>query len=123
MLEALTIILACQLLGESIVVATGLPLPGPVVGMALLFIGLLIRGGVPKKLGQVAGSLLDHLSLLFVPAGVGVMTHLSLLEREWWPISLSLVLSTLLTIAVTAGVMNLLIKRREKHTDRPEQPR
>jgi len=122
MLEALTIILACQLLGESIVVATGLPLPGPVVGMALLFIGLLIRGGVPKKLGQVAGSLLDHLSLLFVPAGVGVMTHLSLLEREWWPISLSLVFSTLLTIAITAWVMNVLVKRQEKRATREDQP-
>lgn len=122
MLEALTIILACQLIGESIVIATGLPLPGPVVGMALLFGGLLIRGGVPKQLGQIANSLLEHLSLLFVPAGVGVMTHLSLLEREWWPISLSLVVSTLLTIAVTAVVMNILVKYREKRADTKENP-
>jgi putative effector of murein hydrolase LrgA (UPF0299 family) len=112
MLEALTIILCCQLLGELIVVGTGLPLPGPVVGMALLFAGLLIRGGVPERLGEVAGALMDNLSLLFVPAGVGVMTHLSLLENQWLPISLSLVVSTLLTIAVTGLAMSALLRVR-----------
>jgi len=110
MLEALTIILCCQLVGELIVVGTGLPLPGPVVGMALLFAGLLIRGKVPEHIGQVAGALMDNLSLLFVPAGVGVMTHLSLLENQWLPISLSLVVSTLLTVAVTGLAMAALVR-------------
>lgn len=112
MLEALTIILCCQLVGELIVVGTGLPLPGPVVGMALLFAGLLIRGKVPEHIGQVAGALMDNLSLLFVPAGVGVMTHLSLLENQWLPISLSLVVSTLLTVAVTGLAMTALARLR-----------
>lgn len=114
MLEALTLILTCQLLGELIVVGTGLPLPGPVVGMLFLFLGLVIRGGIPAPLGQVAGALMDNLSLLFVPAGVGVMTHLSLLEHQWLPISLSLVVSTLLTIAVTGLVMSALLRLRER---------
>lgn len=117
MLEALTIILACQLVGELIVVGTGMPLPGPVVGMVLLFVGLLLRGGIPETLGRVAGSLLDNLSLLFVPAGVGVMTHLSLLESEWLPISASLVVSTLLTIAVTGLVMTLLVRLHGRDAD------
>ncbi len=108
MLESLTIILVCQLLGELIVVCTGIPLPGPVVGMALLFGGLLLRGNIPRELGHTGDALLEHLSLLFVPAGVGVMTHLSLLESEWLPISVALVLSTLLTIAVTAASMVFL---------------
>ena len=110
MLEALTIVLCCQLVGELIVVGTGLPLPGPVVGMALLFAGLLIRGKVPESLGQVTGALMDNLSLLFVPAGVGVMTHLPLLENQWLPISLPLVASTLLTIAVTGLAMAALVR-------------
>jgi holin-like protein len=108
MLESLTVILACQLAGELIVVGTGIPLPGPVVGMALLFAGLLLRGGLPENLGETADGLLANLSLLFVPAGVGVMTHLSLLEDEWLPISVALVVSTLLTIAVTAAAMAFL---------------
>lgn len=113
MLEALTVILVCQLVGELVVVGTGMPLPGPVVGMALLFVGLLIRGGIPEELGRVSGSLLGNLSLLFVPAGVGVMTHLSLLKDDWLPISVSLVVSTLLTIAVTGLLMNFLVRLRE----------
>lgn len=113
MLEALTVILVCQLVGELVVVGTGMPLPGPVVGMALLFVGLLIRGGIPEELGRVGGSLLGNLSLLFVPAGVGVMTHLSLLKDDWLPISVSLVVSTLLTIAVTGLLMNFLVRLRE----------
>ena len=117
MLEALTTILACQLVGELIVVGTGLPLPGPVVGMALLFVGLLVRGGIPESLGRVAGSLLDNLSLLFVPAGVGVMTHLSVLESEWMPISASLVVSTLLTIAVTGLVMTFLVRLHSRDSE------
>lgn len=108
MIEALTLILACQLAGELAVVATGLPLPGPVVGMVILFAGLLVRGSVPPALAQVGGALLDNLALLFVPAGVGVMVHLGLLREQWLPISLSLVGSTLLAILATGWVMKRL---------------
>lgn len=105
MLFYLTLIFCCQLVGELFIAATGLPVPGPVVGMALLFIGLLLRGAVPDGLGSVADTLISNLSLLFVPAGVGVMLHIGLIGAELLPISLALVVSTLLTIAVTAAVM------------------
>ena len=105
MLGAITILLICQLAGEVTTQALHLPVPGPVLGMVLLFVGLLVRGGVPEPLETTARGLLGNLSLLFVPAGVGVMTHLALLEGEWLPISLSLVVSTVLAIAVTALVM------------------
>lgn len=71
MLEYLTLILVCQLAGELVVTTIGAPLPGPVVGMVLLFLFLLLKGAVPEPLGQVSGALLNNLSLLFVPAGVG----------------------------------------------------
>lgn len=105
MLFFLTVILACQLAGEAFVVATGLPVPGPVVGMVLLFAGLLVRGGLPAGLAQVADALLGNLSLLFVPAGVGVMLHAGLIGRDLVPISVALVASTLITIAITAAMM------------------
>lgn len=105
MLGYLTLIFACQLAGELTVAATGLPLPGPVAGMAILFAGLMIKGAIPDDLAKVGDALLSNLSLLFVPAGVGVMLHVSLLGADWLPISVALVVSTLLTIAVTAGVM------------------
>lgn len=108
MLFFLTLILVCQLAGELIATATGLPLPGPVIGMAILLLGLLVRGSVPDDLAKVGDALLDNLSLLFVPAGVGVMLHAAVIGRDWLPISVALVASTLATIAVTALVMSWL---------------
>ena len=108
MLESLAVLLFCQLLGELIVVALQIPVPGPVVGMALLFFGLMLRGNIPEELAQTANGILGQLSLLFVPAGVGVMTHLSLLGKQWLPLSVSLVVSTVLTIAVTGLMMQRL---------------
>jgi len=112
MLAAVTILLVYQLAGEIIVVAFALPIPGPVVGMALLFTTPMLRGGVSDGLSNCASGLLRHLSLLFIPAGVGVMAHLPRLREEWLPISVSLLASTLLTIAVTAIVMRALLARR-----------
>jgi len=111
MLEYLTLIFGCQLAGELIVAATGLPVPGPVCGMALLFAGLVIKGGLPAELARVADALLGNLSLLFVPAGVGVMLHARLMARDWLPIAAALLLSTGLTIAVTAALMLWLSRR------------
>jgi len=111
MLFYLTLIFCCQLIGELLIAASGLPVPGPVVGMALLFIGLLARGSIPDDLGAVADTLLTHLSLLFVPAGVGVMLHARLIGSELVPISVSLVASTILTIAVTGISMAWLGRR------------
>lgn len=108
MLGYLTLLLVCQLAGEVIAKALTLPLPGPVVGMVILFIGLAIRGRVPQELEAVAHGLLDNLSLLFVPAGVGVMLYLPLIETEWQAIAASLVVSTVVTIAVTALAMRWL---------------
>ena len=108
MLPALTAILLCQLAGETISAASGLPLPGPVIGMVILFAVLVIRKGVPKDVGAVGEALLGNLSLLFVPAGVGIMQHAARLEGEAAAVVAALVGSTLVTIAVTALVMNRL---------------
>ena len=110
MLEYLTLILICQLIGEISVTTMDVPLPGPVVGMALLFTILFLKGAVPAQLSQVSGALLNNLSLLFVPAGVGVMVHLELLGTDLWPLSVALLGSTLLTVVVTALVMVFLQK-------------
>ncbi|MBL8669928.1 MAG: CidA/LrgA family protein [Alphaproteobacteria bacterium] len=110
MLPSLTLLLACQLAGELAVRLAGLPVPGPVVGMALLLAGLAVRGSVPEALARTADGLLAHLSLLFVPAGVGVMLLLPRLEREGPGLLLAVSLSTVSTIVVTAVAMRLLLK-------------
>lgn len=111
MLESLTILLVFQLAGEAISRGFDLPVPGPVIGFILLLGALRLRAGVPEQLRVTATGLLRHFSLLFVPAGTGVMVHLSRLRDEWLPISVALIVSTLLTIACTALVMNWLMRR------------
>lgn len=108
MLFYLTLIFSCQLVGELIVAAFGLSVPGPVLGMLLLFCGLYLRGSIPQQLDQAAGALLSHLSLLFVPAGVGIIVHARLVGEQLLPISVALVVSTVLTIAVTGMLMRWL---------------
>ncbi|MEP3113544.1 CidA/LrgA family protein [Nisaea sp.] len=105
MIGAITLLLGCQLLGELFIAATGLPLPGPVVGMVILFVGLLIHGKVPGDVAAVSDTLLRNLSLLFIPAGVGVMLHLALIEREWLGVTAALIGSSAITVVVTAFLM------------------
>ena len=105
LIYGMTLLLLFQLLGEVGVRMLGAPVPGPVLGMLLLFLLLLIRGSVPGWLEQTTSGLLAHLSLLFVPAGVGLMVHFHRIGAEWAPIAVALLLSTLLTLVVTAWVM------------------
>jgi len=76
MLAALTALLICQLAGEAVVQAAHLPLPGPVLGMAMLAVLMLVRSPLPRELDGTANGLLRHLALLFVPAGVGVVQQM-----------------------------------------------
>ena len=100
-----TVLLACQLAGEVLTLTFHLPVPGPVIGMVLLFGGLVIHGSVPQSLSAVTGELLGNLSLLFVPAGVGVMLHARLLADNWLALAAGLVLSTAAALAVTGALM------------------
>ena len=111
MLNYLTLIFGCQLAGELVTRALAIPVPGPVLGMVMLFLLLVYRGSIPKQLATVADGLLGHLSLLFVPAGVGVMLHFPLLGDDWMAITVALVVSTVATIAVTALVMSWLTRQ------------
>ena len=116
MLNAITLLLLFQLAGEAIALFFALPIPGPVIGMGLLFAALALRGGPSPELRNTEQNLLQHLSLLFVPAGVGVMLHAQRLADEWLPIVVALVASTFVTIAATALVLRLL------HVHEDEQP-
>ncbi|KJS09894.1 MAG: murein hydrolase transporter LrgA [Hoeflea sp. BRH_c9] len=119
MLSALTLILSCQLIGELVTRFFGLPVPGPVAGMVILFALLVLKGSVPRQVGAVTDVLLNNLALLFVPAGVGVMAHLGLLGQDWLPISVALIGSTLATIAVTALVMSRLARASADDEETP----
>lgn len=106
-LNGITLLLVYQLVGEVAVRLAGLPIPGPVLGMVMLFLTLLIRGRAPDAVGQASSALLSHLSLLFVPAGVGMMVHFGRIAEEWLPITLALLLSTIITMVATALIMQV----------------
>ncbi|MCO5088818.1 MAG: CidA/LrgA family protein [Methylobacteriaceae bacterium] len=119
MIRALALLLACQLAGEIFARALGLPIPGPVIGLALLAIGVLIHarvtGADPSKiesteLGRTAGALLGSLGLLFVPAGVGVVQQLPVVGAYGLALAAALIGSTVLTLIVTVYVF-LFVKR------------
>jgi len=111
----LTLILGAQLLGEALARATGAPVPGPVIGMALLLVFLVARDRyaraaarlLPPPLvnGQLEGAgrgLLANLSLMFVPAGAGIVGRLDVLAVHGATLAVIVVISTLTTLAATA---------------------
>ncbi|MCX7155204.1 MAG: CidA/LrgA family protein [Rhodocyclales bacterium] len=110
MLNAITLLLLFQLAGEAIALLFALPIPGPVIGMALLFVALALRDGPSGELRETAQNLLQHLSLLFVPDGVGVMLHFQRMADEWLPIVIALFASTFITIAVSALLLRALTR-------------
>ncbi|MDN3712636.1 CidA/LrgA family protein [Paracoccus cavernae] len=102
MILALATILCFQLIGETISRGLGLPLPGPVIGLMLLVLSGIIRPQLITFLRTAANGLLSQLSLFFVPAGVGIITHLAQFRENALGISVALVVSTVLAIAVGA---------------------
>jgi putative effector of murein hydrolase LrgA (UPF0299 family) len=125
MIESLVALLFCQLLGEALVHALALPLPGPVAGMMLLFLALLWRGRrapaeaqVPEALADTTDALLRNLSLLFIPAAVGIVQHTGIVRESGLAIAVSIVVSTVLAMAVTA----LVFERLGRLLHRPDDP-
>ena len=118
MLKSIFIILLYQLIGELFQKFFGLSIPGPVVGLVLLLITLLLiqkrERAVPIKedLYNSAEILLNYLPLLFIPVGVGVVMHLSLLEDNLASVILVIILGTLLTLALTGYVMEKILRKK-----------
>lgn len=109
MLITFTTLLVFQCLGEGLVFVLHLPVPGPVVGMLLLFVTLLASPRLQELVEPTGSELLRHLSLLFVPAGVGIVAAAASIGDGWLALAGSLLGSTLLTLAVTAAVTRAAI--------------
>ncbi len=112
MLAAIALILSLQWAGELLVRALGLPAPGALVGMGLLFVLLLCLRRVPDSLQQLTQGLLRHMMLLLMPAVAGIAVHYPLLARDWLPFLASCALGALLTFVVTAWTLRFMMRRR-----------
>jgi holin-like protein len=108
-INGLTLLLVCQLLGEVLSRLLQIPIPGPVLGMLLLFLSLFFFKKTKRLVNKSSSAILSHLSLLFIPAGVGLMTHFSRLEQVWMPISVALFFGAIISFVATAWLMQLTI--------------
>jgi holin-like protein len=109
LLRGLALLLLLQAAGESLTHAFDLPLPGPVIGLVLLLAALRLELA-RRVVVDAAEGLLAHLSLLFVPVGVGVITHLDVVSAYGLRLLAVVVLSTWIGMAVTALVLARLLR-------------
>lgn len=110
MLNAITLILFFQVVGEIISRATGLPVPGPVLGMILMLMAFFLKDNLIGIIRPTSGVLLTNLSLLFVPAGVGIMRQGHRFMTEGIGIFAVIILSTIISMIVTAYTIELAQK-------------
>jgi holin-like protein len=108
LLLAFAVLLVFQCLGEGLVFLFGFPVPGPVTGMLLLLAALLVFPRLHEVVEAGANELLKHLSLLFVPAGVGIIVAAASGSGQWLAIAAGVFASTVVTMAVTALVLQAL---------------
>lgn len=121
MVTGLLWVLGCQVAGELMVRALGLPIPGPVVGMVLLFGVLAVRRPAPESgTLRAADGLLRHLQLFFVPAAVGIMVYAGKVRTEWLPVTGALVISWAAGLLTVAGLASLLVRQRRARAGRGE---
>jgi len=106
------LILAILFAGEGISRLTGIPIPGNVLGMILLLVGLITGLIQLSMIDRITRFLLDHLAFFFIPAGVGLINSLDLLAAQWMGILAVTVLSTVLVMAVTGLTVQFLNGRR-----------
>ncbi|QBX33680.1 CidA/LrgA family protein [Paracoccus liaowanqingii] len=110
MIRMLAIILGFQLVGEVASRALGLPLPGPVLGLVLLALACILRPALAEAIRPTASGLLSHLSLFFVPAGVGIVAHWDLLRVQGLGLAVAIMGSTALALAAGAWAFSIVAR-------------
>lgn len=103
MLQTLGLLLACQLFGEITVRGFGFPVPGPVLGLALLVLILSVMPTLAERLRPTTTIILANLSFLFVPAGVGIIGNLEVFSDNGLALLVILTFSTVLSMLVAVG--------------------
>ena len=114
LLQGFAILLFLQWLSTEIIAFLGIPFPAPLMGM-LILTALLCTGVVKEKyIEDICGALIDKMALLFLPAGVSMILYLDVIKAELLPISLTLVISSLVILCSTALVLEMLLRKKEK---------
>ncbi|EZH84404.1 MAG: CidA/LrgA family protein [Pseudomonas sp.] len=117
LLRGLSWLVLCQLLGTVLNVLLLPMLPGPIIGMLLLFVFLMLRGEVGEPLSVASSSLLKYLPLILVPPAVGVMAYAGDIAADFWAVVGALLLSLLISLAFAGWLMQKLIERQQRRED------
>ncbi len=118
LLRGLSWLVVFQLAGTALNVLFFPVLPGPIIGLVLLFVYLLLRGRVNEPLNEAASSLLRYLPLLLVPPAVGVIVHMDDIKADLWAIIGALVVSFLISVIFVGWLMQMLINRQARAKDK-----
>ncbi len=111
MLKGLIFLLIFQFLGECIARFFSLLVPGPVIGMILLLVFLIIRKSSFESLNNAVALNLRYLPLMFIPAAIGIITQIDTLTKEFWAIFVALFFGTIFALAFSAKLMDFLTDR------------
>ena len=114
LLRGLSALILFQLLGTALNVLLFPVLPGPIIGFLLMFIYLLVRGGVSENVNLASSSLLKYLPLLLTPPAVGIMAHMDAVTADFWAIIGSLLISVVVSVVVIGLLMQFLIRRQQQ---------
>lgn len=112
MLFAMAALVLLQVVGAALSTWLNIPVPGPLMGMALMLIALCVIGRLPQALRRVSNSLVSHLMLLFIPSVAAIMTQVDHVRAEWLPFVAASVVGTALTILATAMTLRYMLKRQ-----------
>ncbi|AXX93461.1 hypothetical protein CPU12_10170 [Malaciobacter molluscorum LMG 25693] len=115
MLKGIIVLLFFQFIGECISKLFSLLVPGPVIGMILLLIFLMIRKSSFKSLDNAVFIHLRYLPMLFIPAAMGIITQVDILKKEFWAILISLLLGTIIALIFSAKLMDYLTDKKAKN--------
>lgn len=114
LLQGLAIILFLQWLSTEIIAFLGIPFPPPLLGM-LILTALLCTGIIKENyIEDICTALIDKMALLFLPAGVSMILYLDVIKAELLPISLTVILSSVIILCSTALVLEMLLRKKEK---------
>ncbi|EQM79808.1 CidA/LrgA family protein [Stutzerimonas stutzeri] len=116
-LKGLTWLVVLQLLGSVVHLSLVPALPGPIIGLVLLFGVLLLRRGVPEPLEKTAALLFQYLPLLLIVPAAGIMTSSEALLANLPAIAAGLVLSLMVTVPFCGWLMQVLIKRMDRRRE------
>ncbi|MFX4231783.1 CidA/LrgA family protein [Aliarcobacter butzleri] len=114
MLKGIIVLLVFQFLGECIAKFFTLLVPGPVIGMVLLLVFLIIKKGSFHSLDNAVALHLRYLPLLFIPAAMGIITQIDIITKEFWAIFIALFLGTLIALIFAAKFMDFLTSKVNK---------